>query len=105
MKRRLTWLIAMVLAFALVASACGDDDDDDTSAGDDGAASEGDGGAASADLEGTTVTLYGPENSEEEAGALQDALDVFAEENGMTITYTGEQGAEGNLGRDRKSVV
>ncbi len=100
MKRRLTGLLAVLFAFALVASACGDDDDDtsasDGATTDDGGAAED--GAASADLAGTTVTLYGPENSEEEAGALQDALNVFAEANDMTITYTGENGAEGNLG-------
>jgi len=41
------------------------------------------------DLAGTTVTVFGPESSEEEAGAMQDALDVFAEANGMEIKYTG----------------
>lgn len=41
------------------------------------------------DLAGTTVTVFGPESSENEAGAVQDMLAVFAEMNDMTITYTG----------------
>ncbi len=51
-------------------------------------------GGGSADLAGTEVTVFGPESSEEEAGAHQDALDVFAEENGMTITYVGARDFE-----------
>ena len=69
---RATRWFALVLVLALVAAACGD--------------SGGDGGA---DLEGTSVSVFGPESSDEEAGAMQDALNVFAERNGMTITYTG----------------
>ena len=38
---------------------------------------------------GTEVTVFGSESSEEEAGAMQDALDVFAEQNDMTITFVG----------------
>ena len=41
------------------------------------------------DLSGTKVTVFGPESSEEEAGAMQDALDVFAAESGIEIVYTG----------------
>ncbi|MGH9272250.1 MAG: ABC transporter substrate-binding protein [Ilumatobacteraceae bacterium] len=60
-----------------------------------GTAAEGGGsGGGSADLEGTEVTVFGPESSEEEAGAMQDALDVFAEENGMAITYVGARDFE-----------
>lgn len=40
-------------------------------------------------LAGTTVTVFGPESSDVEAGAFQAALDLFAAQNGMTITYTG----------------
>ncbi len=40
-------------------------------------------------LAGTTVTVFGSESSDEEAGAMQDALNVFAEANDMTITFTG----------------
>ncbi len=38
---------------------------------------------------GTVVTITGPDTSDAAAGAIQDALDVFATDNGMTITYTG----------------
>ena len=40
-------------------------------------------------LAGTTVTVFGPESSDTEAGAFQAALDLFAAANGMTISYTG----------------
>ncbi|MBT8213317.1 MAG: ABC transporter substrate-binding protein [Acidimicrobiia bacterium] len=63
--RKHVWIV-LVLAFALIAAACGGDD-----------------------LEGTSVTVFGPESSEEEAGALQDALDILAERTGIDIVYTG----------------
>jgi alpha-glucoside transport system substrate-binding protein len=50
-----------------------------------------------AGLEGTEVTVTGPERDESEAGSLQAALDAFAEENGMTITYTGDADWEANI--------
>lgn len=40
-------------------------------------------------LAGTTVEISGPESTDQEAGALQDALTVFAEANEMTINYVG----------------
>ncbi|MCY4371016.1 MAG: ABC transporter substrate-binding protein [bacterium] len=42
-------------------------------------------------LAGTTVTVFGPESSDAEAGSHQAALDIFAAQNGMTIQYTGER--------------
>jgi alpha-glucoside transport system substrate-binding protein len=45
--------------------------------------------AAATDLAGTSVTVFGPESSDEEAGALQAALDLLAEQTGIEITYTG----------------
>lgn len=45
-------------------------------------------------LEGTEVTVFGSESSDEEAGAMQDALDIFAERNGMTITFVGARDFE-----------
>ena len=105
--KRFKWLL-LIVVFALIAAACGDDaaDDETTAApSDDTAAttaapSDDDGGtdttaapetteAPMDDLAGTTVTLFGPESSEEEAGAMQDALDVFAAESGIEIIYTG----------------
>jgi alpha-glucoside transport system substrate-binding protein len=44
---------------------------------------------ATNELAGTTVTVFGPESSDVEAGAFQAALDLFAAANGMTIAYTG----------------
>lgn len=91
--KRFRNVVILLFAFALIVAACSDDEGGDT--GDDGdtttttAAEDGDGDGDMADLEGTTVTVFGPESSDNEAGAMQDALDVFAEENGMTITYTG----------------
>ena len=40
-------------------------------------------------FEGTTVTVFGPESSDVEAGAHQAAMDVFAAETGIDIQYTG----------------
>ncbi|MEM9464376.1 MAG: ABC transporter substrate-binding protein [Actinomycetota bacterium] len=88
-KHWLLKLVAMLLAFGLVAAACGDDDDDDSS--DSGSSGE------EVSLDGTTVTITGPERDDSEAGAIQAALDVFAERNGMTITYTGDADWEANI--------
>ncbi len=41
------------------------------------------------DLTGTTVTVFGPESSAVEAGALQAALDIFGAQTGIEIQYTG----------------
>ena len=102
MKQRWLKLAAVPLAFTLAAAACGTEDEaDDTQApggtgdtditgGTTGVTS----GSGEADLEGTEVTVFGPESSDEEAGAMQDALDVFAQENGMTITYVGARDFE-----------
>ena len=49
------------------------------------------------DLSGTSVTVFGPESSDEEAGALQDALDVLAERSGIEITYTGARDASDQI--------
>jgi alpha-glucoside transport system substrate-binding protein len=111
MQKRWLKLAALPIAFTLVAAACGDDDDDEggedteettaegTAAegteGTEGTTAEGDGG--SADLEGASITITGPERAEEEAGAIQQALDIFAEENGMEITYTGDADWEANI--------
>jgi alpha-glucoside transport system substrate-binding protein len=74
--KRTKWIVLLAV-FAMVVAACGDDD----------AATETT--VSSSDLSGTTVTVFGPESSDEEAGAMQDALDVFAAESGIEILYTG----------------
>jgi len=45
-------------------------------------------------LAGTEVNVFGPESSDEEAGAHQDALNAFGEANDMTITYVGARDFE-----------
>ncbi len=116
MRKRWLRLAAVPIALAFVAAACSTSDDDDDAGGDDDteattegteasgtegtqpAETEGTGGGdtggGSADLAGTEVTVFGSESSDEEAGAMQDALDVFAEENGMTITFVGARDFE-----------
>ena len=123
MRKRWLRLAAVPVAFAFVAAACStsDDDDDageteettadgteapadtggeDTEApadtGGEGTEPAGTGGegGGEADLAGTEVTVFGSESSDDEAGAMQDALNVFAEENGMTITFVGARDFE-----------
>ena len=104
MKKRLIPILSAVLALALVASACGSDDDTDAAPATTAApaattaapAATTAAPAPEADalpLEGTSVSVFGPESSDEEAGALQDALDVLAERTGIEITYTGARDA------------
>lgn len=65
-----------------------------------GAGSGSDSGLEGYDLAGTSVTVSGVEESTTPEGqAMQAALDVFAEENGMTITYTGVRSFEGDIGQ------
>jgi len=95
-------LIALLTALMLVLAACSGDTGDTgapttaAGGGDTTTTAAGGGGdttttAASGgdDLAGTRVTVFGPESSEEEAGAMQDALDVFAAQSGIEIVYTG----------------
>ncbi len=98
-RTRLRWarLLAIVLAFGLIAAACGSDDDGDAEEApaateamadesmDDSMDDESmddsmddDMSDDMMDLSGTKVTVFGPESSDEEAGALRDALDHFA---------------------------
>ena len=113
-RLRTSRLLAVVLAFGLIVAACASDDDGDdaeeapaaTEAMDDESMDDSmddesmDGDMDDSmddesmddsmmDLSGTKVTVFGPESSEEEAGAMQDALDVFAAESGIEIVYTG----------------
>jgi alpha-glucoside transport system substrate-binding protein len=104
--KRFRLAVLLLVVFALVAAACSSDSDDTTTTAAGGdettttaaetttTAAETTTTAATvtteaASLEGTTVTVFGPEASDEEAGAMQDALDIFAVANGMTIIYTG----------------
>lgn len=99
-------LLALLFAFALVAAACSGDEGTDTASEDTVGGVEDetpieqaeDGELAEdADLAGTSVTITGPERSEEEAGGLQDALNALADETGIEITYTGDADFETNI--------
>lgn len=83
------WLIAMLLAFALVVTACASDegggDETTTTAG----GTETTAGGGDSDLAGTSVTVFSSEDGVDEATGIQRALDVFAEETGIEITHTG----------------
>ena len=109
--KRLRNIIVLLFAFALLAAACSSSSDDTTTTAASGgtettvaaatettvaaatettvAAATETTVAAAADLAGTSVTVFGPESSDEEAGALQAALDLLAEETGIEIVYTG----------------
>ena len=106
MRRR--WLrpaaVPLTLAF-MVAAACStsDNNSSDTTAASggsagtaasSGSASAGSAAAGNADLAGKEVTVFGSESSDEEAGAMQDALDVLGEQTGMKITFVGARDFE-----------
>jgi alpha-glucoside transport system substrate-binding protein len=103
------------MVFAFVAAACGSDDNNGGSADTGGAATT----AAAAestttaapsgsDASGTTttlpptpgkgsageVTVFGVEDSANEAGAMQDALTKFGDANGIKVTYVGRRDFE-----------
>ena len=119
-------LVAALLALSMLAAACGSDDDtgsgDDGSdalaaaqeaqaeaeAAADAAQAEADAAQSALDdasgeaqealpFAGEIVRITGPERSPEEWGALQEALDIFAAESGMTIIYTGSADWEGEI--------
>lgn len=84
MTTRWKSLLALLLVFSMAAAACAGDED----SGDDGGTD---------DLSGTEVTITGPERAEEEAGALQTALDAFGTEHDITITYVGSADWEAEI--------
>lgn len=82
--------LAAGLALSLMAAACADGDDDDDASTDSGSESSG-------DLEGTTVTLFGPE-VEGELQGLQDSFADFEEETGITVEVSGDRSFEEQIG-------
>lgn len=112
MRKRWLKLAAVPIALALTAAACGTDDDDGDEGGgsDTSAAPEETTAPDSTDGETTettealpetpgpgsagSVTVFGVEDSENEAGAMQDALTEFGEANGIDITYVGRRDFE-----------
>src|SRR3954470_16538205 len=122
MRKRWLKLAALPMVFAFVAAACGSDNNNNSSSGGTGgSATTAAGGAttvagstttaaASGDTggSGTTttlpktpgkgsagqVTVFGVEDSANEAGAMQDALTKFGDANGIKITYVGRRDFE-----------
>lgn len=95
---------ALPVALALVAAACGGDDDSgtgdggtDTTAAPDTGGDDGDTGGDDGDIAGSSLTITGPERSEEEAGSLQAVLGAWGEENGVEVTYIGDADWEANI--------
>ena len=84
--KRFRNVVILLFAFALIVAACSDDEGGDSATTTTAGTTE---TTSAASLEGTTVTVFGPESTDNEAGAMQDALNIFAEANGMTVTYTG----------------
>lgn len=69
------------------AAACAEDDGgDDVGAGDDGGGGDGGGG-------GGSISISGPETGVE-ADSFQSSLDVFSEESGIEVTYSGSRDFE-----------
>jgi alpha-glucoside transport system substrate-binding protein len=100
MKLRL-WALVSVLA--LVAVACSGDVGVTTTAdpGDGATTTTADPGGettttadAGGGLEGTSVTVFGPESSDQEAGAIQETLAAYGQTLGITVTYQGARDAE-----------
>jgi alpha-glucoside transport system substrate-binding protein len=108
MRKRWLKLAAVPVALSLVAAACGDDDDEggdeggteETSGGGDEAAETTAGGDEGGDEGGElsgSLTVTGPERDESEAGALQEVLSAWGEENGVEVTYIGDADWEANI--------
>ena len=122
MTSRRIKMLAPLLAFSVVAAACGGDDDDATPApADEGTADAGgeataDSGEATADDGGGTVgggtipeggelpevsddaiIITGPERDESEAGSLQEVLGAWGAENGVEVIYLGDANWEANI--------
>ncbi len=106
--------LALLLAAALLAAACSSDEAADPAASIDtiegtdvGSTDSTEATAVGStdtseateaiDLVGTEVVITGPERSEVEVSAIQAAMDVFADETGMTISYTGSSDWESEI--------
>ncbi len=102
MRRRskaLTTLAAFGLIGGVLAGSAGASAPPDTGGGGEavsgaGVGSGSDSGIEGADFSGTTVSVFGPENSAAEAGAMTAALNAFGAETGITIQYTGARDFE-----------
>jgi alpha-glucoside transport system substrate-binding protein len=72
-------------------------DDDGSMDEDDGSMDEEDGEMEEVDLSGTTVTITGPERTEQDIGALNAAFAPFTERTGVTVTYAGSADWEAEI--------
>ncbi|MEL6893081.1 MAG: ABC transporter substrate-binding protein [Actinomycetota bacterium] len=110
MKKRSVKLFAAPVALALVAAACGSDSDDsDDAPADEPAEDTADEPADDADADApadepadagdgkTEILVTGPERAENEAGALQQVLGAWGDENGVEVTYLGDADWEANI--------
>ena len=118
MKSRRLKLLAPLLAFSVIAAACGDNDDDDAAepaeepadapaeepAGDEPAAEEPAAEEPAAEepadapaADGDAIVVTGPERDESEAGSLQAVLGAWGEENGVEVQYLGSADWEAEI--------
>lgn len=115
--RRSAWVkvAAPLVAFGLLAAACGDSDEEggggaeDTATGGETAAPTDDGGdtggeatggeatGGGEDFGGAQVTVTGPERDESEAASIQEVLGAFGAEHGIEVTYLGDADWETNI--------
>jgi alpha-glucoside transport system substrate-binding protein len=96
MNKRWLKLAAVPVALSFVAAACGSDDD--SGSGDDtGSETTDGGGESSADFDGETVTITGPERDDPSIAAINDTLNAWGETVGLTIEYTGDADWEANI--------
>ncbi len=91
-------LFALLFALVMVLAACSGDTPAETTAGSSETQAPTETTAATATtgapVEGGSVTVFGPESSDQEAGAIQAALNEFGDANGITISYSGARDAE-----------
>jgi alpha-glucoside transport system substrate-binding protein len=91
--RKAKWLLLLVV-FAMIVAACGGDSDDDTTDGD-GETTETTADAGDGDL-GADFTLFGAPTGVE-GEALEGYIDVYNEQTGSTISFTGSDDFEAQL--------
>lgn len=119
MKKSSLKLIAVPVALSFVAAACGSDDDgaaeDTTNTEVDAPAEDEEEAPAEEEAEeeapaeeetppplelertGDEIIVTGPERDESEAGALQQVLGAWGDENGVDVTYLGDADWEANI--------
>ncbi|HSL57724.1 MAG TPA: ABC transporter substrate-binding protein [Acidimicrobiales bacterium] len=99
MNRRAWRWLAVLMAFGLIAAACGDDDDDG------GASGDGDGGVSSesfleraeaGEFDGTTVVGRGSFTGED-AERFAVSMEAFEEATGIDVQYTGSGDFEAQI--------